>query len=303
MDILRTLDLNLLKVFDAIYTCGSISGAAQSLHITQPAVSLALKRLREAVGDPLFIRAHRGMKPTHRANELAGPIKDALRVLAEALEQGQGFDPGQSNRVFRMAFGRYGELDLLPRLLKRLHASNCSATLRSVLDEGQTGLELVAAGDIDGCFDFVEPQLAHVNHCAFSHEQLVVIARRDHPRVQGAITHEQYFDEYHVVMSFGAERRELLETYMSARGGTRKIMTAVNQYLAAPSVVAQTDALATVPMGMATFPVFKEKLQILDLPFQSPLLPTYLMWHQSRDSDPGWVWLRQQILALRTTSP
>ena len=104
-------------------------------------------------------------------------------------------------------------------------------------------------------------------------------------------------------MSFGDERRELLETYMSARGGTRKIMTAVNQYLAAPSVVAQTDALATVPMRMATFPVFRDDLQILDLPFRSPLLPTYLLWHQSRDNDPGWVWLREQILALRTTSP
>lgn len=300
MNILRTLDLNLLKVFDAIYRSGSISGAADTLHITQPAVSLALKRLRETVDDPLFIRARRGMKPTHRAEELAGPIEQALAVVAGALEQGQGFDPLVSSRVFRMAFGRYGEFDLLPSLLGSLHESGARVSLQSVLDQGQTGLELVTSGDIDGCFDFIEPDIKQVSYCPFSQEELVVIARLDHPRLEKSLTAKQYFHEHHVVMSFGNERRELLENFMSARGGKRKIMATVNQYLAAPSVVMHTDAIATVPRGMTTFPGFSRNLQVLSLPFDFPPLATYLLWHKSRDNDPGWLWMKEQLLALRS---
>ena len=101
---IRTLDLNLLKVFEAVYAQGSISRAAPSLHMTQPAVSLALKRLRQAVGDDLFIRAPRGMKPSHRADDIAGPVHEALALLGEALEQGEQFDPVASKRVFKIAF-------------------------------------------------------------------------------------------------------------------------------------------------------------------------------------------------------
>ena len=296
---IRTLDLNLLKVFEAVYKQGSISRAAETLHMTQPAVSLALKRLRQAVGDDLFIRASRGMKPTHRAEELAGPVREALALLGEALEQGEYFDATASQRVFNIAFGRYGELDLLPRLLRTLDREGSSIGIQSVLDAGQTGVELVAAGDIDGCFDFVEPDQPQIEYCEFGAETLVVIARKDHPRLKGTISAEQYFRERHVVMTFGNERREMLEGFMATQGGTRNVIAAVNQYLATLPVVMRSDAIATVPQRMAEFEGFAPGLQVLPLPFRIPPLPTYLLWHSSRDGDRGWQWLRERILELR----
>lgn len=296
---IRTLDLNLLKVFEAVYEQGGISRAAESLHMTQPAVSLALKRLRETIGDELFIRAHRGMKPTHRAEELAGPIREALAVVGEALEQGESFDPVASRRVFKIAFGRYGELDLLPRILNVLDGERSGISIQSVLDAGQTGVELVASGDIDGCFDFIEPVQPQVEYCEFGAENLVVIARKGHPRLKGSINLREYFSERHVVMNFGNERREILEDFMAARGGTRDVMAAVNQYLATPPVVMQSDAIATVPQRMAEFEGFAAGLQILPLPFPIPRLRTYLLWHRSRSSDMGWLWLSEKLLALR----
>ena len=295
---IRTLDLNLLKVFLAVYETGSISRAAESLHMTQPAVSLALKRLQQAIDKTLFVRAPRGMTPTHCAEELAGPAQQALDMLESVLEDSRAFDAAASNRVFKLAFGRYGELNLLPRILSLLSSAGSGIGIQSVLDQSQTGLELVASGAIDGCFDFVKPELAQVEYAVFGQETLAVIARKNHPRIQGSITKQAYFAERHVVMTFGEARRAILEDFMSTRGGTRDIMAAVHQYLAVPPVVMKSDAIAIVPQRMAEFEGFAPGLQILPVPFEMLPLTIYLMWHSSRSNDPGWQWLRDCILDL-----
>ncbi|AQA17762.1 hypothetical protein BST95_05460 [Halioglobus japonicus] len=295
---IRTFDLNLLKVFLAVYETGSISRAAESLHMTQPAVSLALKRLQQSINKTLFVRAPRGMTPTHCAEELFEPLQHALDIVESALENSQAFDAAASNRIFKLAFGRYGELDLLPRILSLLSSAGSSIGIQSVLDQSQTGLELVASGAIDGCFDFVKPELPQVEYAIFGQEALAVIARKGHPRIRGSITKKAYFAERHVVMTFGEERRAILEDFMSTRGGTRNIMTAVHQYLAVPPVVMKSDAIAIVPQRMAQFEGFAPSLQILPVPFHIRPLTIYLMWHSSRSNDLGWQWLRGRILDL-----
>lgn len=294
---LRAIDLNLLTIFDAIMVEGQMSKAAERLHMTQPAASHALKRLRQTFDDELFIRTRQGMKPTPRALEIAEPIKEALALVLNTLNADQPFDPALSDRPFKIAFGRYGELILLPQILNKVNEVETAISIHSYLDDQATGIDLVKEGNIDFCFDFVMPEDARLDFCLFSEQELVVIARNKHPRLTDSISLEQYFSERHVVMSFGSERRERLQQFMSEQGGTRKILAEVNQYIAAPTVVMQTDGIATVPRQMAEFFLYQNALTVLPLPFEIPALPIYLIWHKGMNRDKGHQWLKQLIQA------
>lgn len=293
---LRAIDLNLLTIFDAIMAEGQMSKAAERLHMTQPAASHALKRLRQTFDDELFIRTRQGMKPTARAAEIAEPIREVLEIIQDTLDTDLAFDPTLSDRPFNIAFGRYGELILLPRLLNKVNEYDTAISIHSYLDDQATGVELVKDGDIDFCFDFVNPEDSRLDSCLFNEQELVVIARRNHPRLSEHITVEQYFSERHVVMSFGSERRGRLQQFMSEQGGTRKILAEVNQYIAAPTVVMQTDGIAIVPRQMAEFFLYKNELTILPFPFDVPPLAIYLIWHKSMNRDKGHQWLKDLIL-------
>jgi len=293
---LRAVDLNLLTIFDAIMTLGQMSKAAEQLHMTQPAVSHALSRLRQTFDDQLFIRTRQGMKPTPRANEIVGPIREALAKILDTLDAGQEFEPEVSDRAFRIAFGRYGELILLPELLNKVGAFDTEISIHSHLDSKATGVDLVKSNDIDFCFDFVTPDDKRLDHCVFNEQEMVVIARKGHPRLTASISVQEYFAERHVVMSFGSERREHLQQMMSQMGGQRKILTEVNQYVAAPTVVMQTDGIATVPREMAEFFLYRNELTILPFAAAIPPLPTYLIWHKAMNRDAGHQWLKQLIL-------
>ncbi|MFT5032402.1 MAG: LysR family transcriptional activator for leuABCD operon [Bacteroidia bacterium] len=295
---LRSVDLNLLTIFDAIMTQGQMSKAAAQLHMTQPATSHALKRLRQTFGDELFIRTRNGMKPTVRAIEIAGPIQEVLLKIRDTLDVNKHFEPTESERIFKIAFGRYGELNLLPRILGKVNQVQTGISIHSHLDDQETGLESLKDGKIDFCFDFISPQDKRLDYCEFKPEEIVVIARRDHPRLGGksSITTRQFFDEKHIVMSFGSDRRELLQQFMEEQGGTRKILTEVNQYIAVPTVVMQSDGIAIVPRPMAEFFLYSDRLEIFSLPLALPSLPTYLIWHQAMSQDKGHSWLKGLIM-------
>lgn len=295
---LRSVDLNLLTIFDAIMSQGQMSKAAEQLHMTQPATSHALKRLRQTFDDELFIRTRHGMKPTARALEIAEPIQEVLLKISDTLDTSKRFEPTESGRVFRIAFGRYGELNLLPRILEKVNQVQTAISIHSHLDDQITGLESLKDGKIDFCFDFIAPRDKHLDYCDFKPEEIVVIARRDHPRLasKSRITTKQFFEEKHVVMSFGRDRRELLEQFMEEQGGTRKILTEVNQYIAVPTVVMQSDGIAIVPRPMAEFFLYSDQLKIFRLPLDLPSLQTYLIWHQAMSRDKGHSWLKALIM-------
>jgi len=293
---LRSVDLNLLTIFDAIMTHGQMSKAAEALHMTQPAASHALKRLRHTFDDELFMRSRQGMKPTPRAQEIAGPIREILTQILDTLDSDQPFNPGESKRGFKIAFGRYGELILLPKILNQVNACPTNISVHSYLDDEETGIELVKEGNIDFCFDFVLPQDQRLDYCQFNQEELVVIARKDHPRLTTSINIEEFFAEKHIVMTFGSDRRELLQQFMAKQGGKRKILAEVNQYIAVPTLVMQTDGIAIVPRQMAEFFLYQHQLTILTLPLKIPPLPTYLIWHKAMNRDKGHSWLKELIL-------
>lgn len=293
---LRAIDLNLLTIFNAIMTEGQLSRAAEQLHMTQPAVSQALARLRATFDDELFVRTRKGMVPTLKARALASPIRDALIQIQEALEANQDFDPRTAERTFRIAFRQYGEISLLPSLLQQVNREAEAITIESVGDDGN-GLEQVREYELDFCFDVAVPEDDRLDSCLCGTEEWVVIARKQHPRLRKSITAQQYFQEKHIILALTGEKKEMVQKTFSVFKSQRRILAEAQQFIAIPSLVMQSDAIATVPRKMTEFVLYRDQLTIMEMPLKLPATPFYLVWHRAMNKDQGHQWLRQMILA------
>ena len=184
---LRGVDLNLLTVFEAIWEERQMSRAAARLGMTQPAASQALARLRLTFDDELFLRSRKGMLPTPRASALAVPITSALEQVREAVTPPLAFDPDNEERTFTIAFARYGELSLFPTLLKEIDRQSKTVRVRSHSGDSIDVADLLKKHSVDFGFDYREPQDSNLDSCLFEHEEMVVIARSDHPAIPIAV--------------------------------------------------------------------------------------------------------------------
>ncbi|MEM9256990.1 MAG: LysR substrate-binding domain-containing protein, partial [Pseudomonadota bacterium] len=292
---LRSIDLNLLTVFEAIWEERQMSRAAARLGMTQPAASQALARLRLTFDDELFLRSRKGMLPTPRASALAIPITAALEHVREAVTPSQNFDPDKDDRTFTIAFARYGELSLFPTLLRAVDRKSRVVRIRSHSGDSIDVADLLKKHSVDFGFDYREPKDTNLNSCLFEHEEMVVIARADHPRVSKHLSRTQYFNERHIVLAVSDARRAFLEGVFSANNTQRNILAEADQAVALPSLVMSTDALATIPRSMAETHLFSGKIQIFDLPLEVPSLPIYLIWHQAMERDAGHEWMKGLI--------
>lgn len=292
---LRSLDLNLLLVFDAIHGEGSISKAARKLHLSQPAVSNALARLRQRLGDPLFERQPQGMLPTPRARLLAGPVRQALTTLERGLRQDDAFDAGRCEREFVIALEDYGEAVILPGFVRWLAEAAPGVRLR-VRPESSAQLESeLREGRVDLALDyFALPGAGWHSQCVLT-EGLTTLARRGHPQVGDPLTLAQYLGLSHVVLAAPANTRPMIDLALAKRGLQRRIAVAVPHFLSMPMLVRGSDLLCTLPerMGLAWARSFG--LTSHKPPLRTPRFPLYLIWHEALETDPGHQWLRQAL--------
>mgnify|MGYP001795074709 CR=1 FL=1 len=295
---LRSLDLNLLVLFEALHREGNLTRAAQRVGLSQPAARQALGRLRDALGAPLFERRRGGMEPTPRARSLADPVRQALQTLERGLLSAQVFDPACSERVFRIAFGQLGEAALLPRLVAGVSERAPNVSLRSVGGPTLAVEDAAARGEVDLCFTYVPREQSGLRFELLGHEEIVVIARRGHPRVKGALTLEGFFAERHVLLDMEDERRAQIEAMLRTKGPPRRVLAVATQYTTVPSIVAATDGLALAPRSMLSAPLFAKGLQRLTPPMPLAPLPYHVGWHPGFEDDPGHVWLRRRLAAM-----
>ncbi|MEM1413568.1 MAG: LysR substrate-binding domain-containing protein [Myxococcota bacterium] len=294
---LRSLALNLLVLFEALRREGNLTRAARRVGLSQPAASQALGRLRDALGDPLFERRRGGMEPTPRARSLAGPVREALQTLERGLLAAQVFEPEQSERVFRIGFGQLGEAALLPRLVAGISQGAPNVSLRSVGGPTLEVEDAAARGEVDLCFTYVPQQRSDLRFELLGHEDIVVIARRDHPRVQGTLSVEGFFAERHVLLDMEDERRRQVEAMLRTDGPPRRVLAVATHYTTVPSIVATTDGLALAPRSMLSSPLF-EKLQCLTPPMPLAPLPYHAGWHPGFEDDQGHAWLRGRLAEI-----
>ncbi|MEH6348333.1 MAG: LysR substrate-binding domain-containing protein [Bermanella sp.] len=296
---LRSVDLNLLTVFAAVMEHGKLSGAAEHLGMSQPAVSNAVARLRLTFHDELFIRSRHGMLPTQRARELIAPVCQALEIVQNALNPENSFDPNQSNRIFKLAIGDYGELILLPALLSIFSQFKGDLQIQTYPEVNNESFDLVKQGQIDFYFDYKPPVEEQLDYCQIGEEEVVVIARKNHPIFKTQLSHDDYLNAKHIILKFHHSSLTMLEDFLRINKRIpRKVMAEVRQYVAIPGLITQTDCIATVPRKMAEYYAQREAIKIFPFPFEIEKTKTFMIWHKAMNQDQGHLWLKHKILEL-----
>ena len=292
---LRTLDLNLLLIFDAIYGERSISKAALRLHLSQPTVSNALARLRERLQDPLFERSAGGMLPTARARTLADPIRQALTTLERGLRGDDRFDFARAEREFVIAVEDYGESVILPGFIQWLADVAPGVRIRIRAETSTPIKGELRDGTVDLALDYFPLQEARYHHQCVLTESLMCLSRRDHPGLTERMTLDTYLAMRHIVLGTPTNARPMIDLALSKRGLQRRIAVTVPHFISMPVMVQSTDMVCTLPRRMAQLYADNFRLQSHVLPLRIPQFPVYLIWHEAQAADAGHQWLRSHL--------
>lgn len=290
-------DLRHLMVFDAIYKTRSVSRAAEALELGQPAVSVALGRLREHYADALFVRTASGMAPTPLAEELAGPIRSALDALDQALGHRSVFDPATSRRTFRLCMTDITHLVLLPRLWRRLRAIAPDIRIEIAPLSDDTG-RMLEAGEADLAIGFIPSLEAGFYQQALFRQQYVCLASADHPRIRGGLTRAQFEAEDHAVFGIAGTGHLVIDQEIAKQGIERRIVLDIPNFLGAAFVVERTDLLMTIPRRLGELLRGRGEFSIFPLPFPLPEFIVKQHWHARFHNDPGNRWLRGLVFEL-----
>jgi DNA-binding transcriptional LysR family regulator len=295
----KTPDLNLLPIAVALYDELSVSRAARRLGMSQPAVSKALRRLREAFDDPLFVRRPSGIVPTPRAHSIIRAARPHLQHLQEDLFRGEGFDPAVSTRPIVLATSDIAEMAFFPSVLAHLraHAPKCPVRSVSATDEQLAdGLE---KGEIDIAAGYF-PSLAlrNVRSRRLSRHGFACLMRAGHPLWKTRLTVAGYLAAEHIVVRREGSSQTLLERYIERRKMRRKIAVYTSHVLSVPFIVMESNLVATLPYAVVTrfaslSPQVAAALPPFDIPYELKL-----HWHRRFDNDPRSLWLRDQLAAI-----
>lgn len=294
---LHRIDLNLLVVLDAIFTEGGITKAGEKLHLTQPAISHALGRLRDLFNDPLFVREGRKMVPTPLARSLMQPVRRALHSLEVTLNEVQQFDPATTQRHFNIAVRDVFEATVLPPLMKRVATAAPSIDISAIRADRRTLESELAVGSLDAALDVLLPLSEDIRHRRVSTDALVVVARKGHPATKKKLDLAAYLRAHHVLVSSRRTGPGLEDVELNRQGFKRRIRLRCQHYFAACRVVSQTDLLLTMPERYARIASRQYGNQILPFPMEMPSMDAYLYWHASVDKEPAGRWLREQLIA------
>ncbi len=291
----RDLDLNLLRVFDAVLRERAVTAAAASLDLTQPAVSNALARLRALLGDPLFVRTPNGMDPTPFARELAEPVRQALALLESALAHGPGFDPANATRAFRFYMSGLGQIEFLPPLIERVQKQAPSVRLEAVaLDVEDIGGAL-AAGALDLAVGFLPGLGPPVRRRALFRDPYVCLMRAEHP--VRSLTKRKFLEASHALVTYRGGHR-VIEEALERAGLARRIALRVPHFTVVPMVLERTDLILTLPERVAKVFERRGRLRSLPPPVPIPAAEVAVHWHERFEADPGNRWLREMVIGL-----
>ena len=295
---INRIDLNLFIVLDAIYREGNITRASQKLCLTQPAVSHALGRLRELLKDPLFVRQGTQMIPTPYTRQLIVPIQQALQSVEQSINQEPLFEPLQSERHFCLGLRDVLEASILPPLLQHLQQHAPHICLSSVRLDRQDLESELTAGHIDFALEIPYAISDSIEHLPVVSDQLVVVARQQHPALASGLNLENYLAQRHIMVSTRRKGWALEDVELNKAGYKRDIRLRCQHYFAACRVVSETDLLLTMPEQYARLANAQFGNQLFDFPLKSPILDMHLYWHRSANKDPAHRWLREVLKQL-----
>jgi DNA-binding transcriptional LysR family regulator len=289
----QNLNLQSMRIFLAIYEHRSVGAAATALGVSQSGLSTALAKLRQLLGDPLFVSTATGMQPTPRAKELAVPLREAVQLIEQRVLNKASFNPATDEREFRIALSDTAEAMYLPRVLAVLTRVAPNTRLRCVampqaqlqraLTEGQVDIALGYFPDLKSA-EFVRRKIGQHGY--------VCICSAANRQVIEDFTLKTYSEARHVVVEAPTRSQGLMDAYVRRRGIQRKVALITPHFMSLPEIIAATDLIATVPAAIADAFADHRRLARLELPFRSPVFEAYLHWSKSVSHDPAHRWLR-----------
>lgn len=304
---LAGVDLNLLVALDALLAERSVTRAARRLRLSQPAVSHALGRLRDLIGDPLLVRSGAQMMLTPRAEALVGRVHTALDAVAAAIESPRSFDPARETRPFKLAGADFAQVGLVPGLCARLAAEAPGIDLL-VHPTTEDLHGLVARGEIDlalGPIRFTGLP-ASLQETALFEERFVCIVREGHPLARGRLTLERFAEARHAMIAPRGTAGGVVDDLLARQGLTRRVAARLPHFLVAPHVVASTDLILTLPERIARLYETELPIVILSPPIEIPGFTVNMVWHERTQADPAQVWIRKvlrEVAKATTTRP
>lgn len=293
---LSQVDLNLFVVLEAIYREGNLTRAGRQLKLTQPAMSHALKRLRELLKDPLFIREGANMVPTPFSRNMINDVRQALQILELNLYEDRNFDPAHTRRSFQIGFWEIMEAMILPqlsRVMARAAPEISITTLRVKRREIENEL---ASGSLDLVLDIPITMSDSIRQTPLFSDRVVVMARAGHPAISGELDLDTYLRQDHILVSSRRLGPSLVDAELNRKGRKRRIVLRCQHYFAACRVVSETDMLLTIPEHYAQLLNSRFNHRMYPFPLKSlQQLEIHMYWHESAENDPPNRWLREQI--------
>jgi DNA-binding transcriptional LysR family regulator len=305
----RTLDLNLLRVFDEVMAEKSLTKAARNLSITQPAVSNSLRRLRETLGDDLVRRDGHGITPTPFALLLWPNVRAALDQLQTALVP-QHFIPSEARNSFVLAMADATAAELMGNLGQALekHAPNVSIRVlplttrdpRNMLNDGTADMAL---GYFPAVLADLTAKAQSGEAVAFAHQRLydgeyVCVMRRKHPLAQKNISLEEFCNARHLLVSFSGRPYGFIDEALASIGKQRRVVMTVNQFFTAGRVVVNSDLLTVLPKHFVPTTGIAKELFMCELPFKVSTLHVDAVWHRRKHAQSEHRWLREQLIDI-----
>ncbi|AKC80634.1 LysR family transcriptional regulator [Xanthomonas arboricola] len=287
-------DLNLLYVFEALWRDRSVTIAAESLGLSQAAVSSSLKRMRQEYGDPVFTLVGRRMEPTPLAESMSARLLDALSMVRKTDERTQ-FDPDQSKRLFTIRTRDIGEVICLPAVFSALQAQHPGIRLRTVFRPMTDTLTGMSSGQIDLALGFL-PSLENGIHRRRLFEQhYVCVMRSGHPLAKNTLTQQRFCASDHLVVEYSGSGHQILEKSLTEAGIRHRIRIRIPQYLSAPHFICTSDLIWSVPAALAQVMAKSYPLVIKPHPLKLPPFEIALYWHDRFHRDPANKWMREFI--------
>jgi DNA-binding transcriptional LysR family regulator len=302
------LDLNLLRVFDALVRQRKVAAAAQELGLSAPAVSNALARLRRATGDELFTRTPGGMLPTAHAAAIAPAVSDALAALEAAVARPAVFAPASGERSFRLAMTDIGEIIFLPALVRRLREAAPGVTLSTVRN---TAIDLraeMAQGSVDLAVGWLPRLGAGFHQRRLFTQRYVALMAAGHPLAQGRLTAARFVAARHAVVVSEGTGHEQVQRELRRQGVAEPVALRLPHFVAVPWIVAESDLVVTVPEKLALKAAGPFGLVVRELPLALPRFEVNVFWHRRAHREAGNRWLRERLVELyaesgRSTAP
>ncbi|MBB3260809.1 DNA-binding transcriptional LysR family regulator [Paraburkholderia bannensis] len=291
-------DLNLLRVFLAIWDLRSLTAAGDRLELTQPAVSHALRRLRTLFDDPLFVRTPTGMVPTDAAHRLYPPLAQALSIINEAVQELAKFDPATARRTFRISMSDMSEFFFLPPLLALLERDARGIRIEVANVPVESVSAAMRAGEIDLALGYVPGlDMGCVSQTLFVDEHVCVV-RANHPLGRSRPTREDLAALRYVYASTNATGHRMVEQWLDELNLKRDVVVRLPHFVVAPEIVMNTDLAVIFPRSIAQRFNRGKAFRILPLPFALPPIEIQIHSHTQFANDPGVVWLRETISGM-----